>query len=73
VLDHRIRGGGDDEVQMLYVLDLACLCVDAAPFSRPAIQEVVSWLENVDTMATSTSSEDVKFYDGHGQISQTVT
>jgi Leucine-rich repeat (LRR) protein len=73
VLDHRIRGGGDDEVQMLYVLDLACLCVDAAPFSRPVIQEVVSWLENVDTIAASTSSEDVKISDGHGQISQNVT
>ncbi|EER88869.2 hypothetical protein SORBI_3010G241900 [Sorghum bicolor] len=69
VLDHRITGGGGgDEAQMLYVLDLACLCVDAAPFSRPAIQEVVSWLENVDTIAASTSSEDVKITDGHGQI-----
>ncbi|TKW22984.1 hypothetical protein SEVIR_4G263500v4 [Setaria viridis] len=57
VLDHRLRGNGD-EAQMLYVLDLACLCVDAAPFSRPAIQEVVSWLENVDTIVKT--SEDVK-------------
>ncbi|CAD6338539.1 unnamed protein product [Miscanthus lutarioriparius] len=66
VLDHRIKGGdgGGDEAQMLYVLDLACLCVDAAPFSRPTIQEVVSWLENVDTIAAS-SSEDVKITDGH--------
>ncbi|KAJ1254496.1 hypothetical protein BS78_K049100 [Paspalum vaginatum] len=56
VLDHRLRGNGDEE-QMLYVLDLACLCVDAAPFSRPAIQDVVSWLENVDTIGTL--SEDV--------------
>ncbi|KAL6603595.1 hypothetical protein ACP70R_043956 [Stipagrostis hirtigluma subsp. patula] len=52
VLDPVLRGEGD-EAQMLYVLDLACLCVDAAPFSRPAIQEVVSWLENVDTIGTS--------------------
>ncbi|KAG2613887.1 tyrosine-sulfated glycopeptide receptor 1-like [Panicum virgatum] len=59
VLDHRLRGGGGDEAQMLYVLDLACLCVDAAPFSRPAIQDVVSWLENVDTIGGE-SSEDVK-------------
>ncbi|XP_020393969.1 tyrosine-sulfated glycopeptide receptor 1 [Zea mays] len=64
VLDHRLRGGGD-EAQMLYVLDLACLCVDAAPFSRPAIQEVVSWLENVDTIGAP--SEDVKISGGHGQ------
>ncbi|WVZ66500.1 hypothetical protein U9M48_015709 [Paspalum notatum var. saurae] len=49
VLDHRLRGNGD-EAQMLYVLDLACLCVDPAPFSRPVIQEVVSGLENVDTI-----------------------
>jgi serine/threonine protein kinase len=56
VLDHRLRGNGD-EAQMLYVLDLACLCVDAAPFSQPVIQEVVSWLENVD--AIGKSSEDV--------------
>ncbi|WVZ78802.1 hypothetical protein U9M48_026453 [Paspalum notatum var. saurae] len=56
VLDHRLRGNGD-EAQMMYVLDLACLCVDAAPFSRPAIQDVVSWLENVDTIGTS--SQDV--------------
>ncbi|PUZ59350.1 hypothetical protein GQ55_4G033800 [Panicum hallii var. hallii] len=61
VLDHRLRGRGD-KAQMLYVLDLACLCVDAAPFSRPAIQEVVSWLENVDTIGGK-SSEDVKISD----------
>ncbi|CAL5049856.1 unnamed protein product [Urochloa decumbens] len=57
VLDRRIRGDAGDEAQMLYVLDLACLCVDAAPFSRPAIQEVVSWLDNVDTIGKPT--EDV--------------
>ncbi|TVU08636.1 hypothetical protein EJB05_42047, partial [Eragrostis curvula] len=52
VLDPLLRGNGD-EAQMLYVLDLACLCVDAAPFSRPTIQDVVSWLENVDTIGAS--------------------
>ncbi|KAJ1291632.1 hypothetical protein BS78_02G330300 [Paspalum vaginatum] len=65
VLDHRLRGNNGDEAQMLYVLDLACLCVDAAPFSRPAIQEVVSWLENVDTIGMA--SEDV-ISNGQGQI-----
>ncbi|KAF0908698.1 hypothetical protein E2562_028135 [Oryza meyeriana var. granulata] len=49
VLDRRLRGRGD-EAQKLYVLDLACLCVDSTPFSRPAIQDVVSWLDNVDTI-----------------------
>uniref|UniRef100_A0ACD5ZBV6 Uncharacterized protein n=1 Tax=Avena sativa TaxID=4498 RepID=A0ACD5ZBV6_AVESA len=53
-LDPRLRKGGKrDEAQMLYVLDLACLCVDGIPLSRPAIQEVVSWLDNVDTIGTS--------------------
>ncbi|KAF8687438.1 hypothetical protein HU200_043130 [Digitaria exilis] len=66
VLDRRLRGNGD-EAQMLYVLDLACLCVDAAPLSRPAIQEVVSWLDNVDTIGNKLA-EDVKISDGHGQI-----
>ncbi|GJN39200.1 hypothetical protein PR202_gb28302 [Eleusine coracana subsp. coracana] len=47
------RGNQCDEAQMLYVLDLACLCVDVVPFSRPAIQDVVSWLDNVDTIRTS--------------------
>ncbi|KAF8658815.1 hypothetical protein HU200_059306 [Digitaria exilis] len=66
VLDRRLRGNGD-EAQMLYVLDLACLCVDAAPLSRPAIQEVVNWLDNVDTIGNKLA-EDVKISDGHGQI-----
>ncbi|KAM3193216.1 hypothetical protein ACQJBY_070037 [Aegilops geniculata] len=54
-LDPRLRQGcrPGDEAQMLYVLDLACLCVDAIPLSRPAIQEVVSWLDNVDTIGAS--------------------
>ena len=54
-LDPKLRKGGGkgDEAQMLYVLDLACLCVDAIPLSRPAIQEVVSRLENVDTIGNS--------------------
>uniref|UniRef100_A0A0E0E5P2 non-specific serine/threonine protein kinase n=1 Tax=Oryza meridionalis TaxID=40149 RepID=A0A0E0E5P2_9ORYZ len=52
VLDTRLRSSGN-EAQMLYVLDLACLCVDSTPFSRPAIQEVVSWLDNVDTIGRS--------------------
>ncbi|EEC81227.1 hypothetical protein OsI_24276 [Oryza sativa Indica Group] len=47
VLDQRLRGKGD-EAQMLYVLDLACLCVDSTPLSRPAIQDIVSWLDNVE-------------------------
>uniref|UniRef100_A0A0E0E5P6 non-specific serine/threonine protein kinase n=1 Tax=Oryza meridionalis TaxID=40149 RepID=A0A0E0E5P6_9ORYZ len=46
VLDQRLRGNGD-EAQMLYVLDLACLCVDSTPLSRPVIQDIVSWLDNV--------------------------
>ncbi|XP_047055864.1 tyrosine-sulfated glycopeptide receptor 1-like [Lolium rigidum] len=52
-LDPRLRRGKGEEAQMLYVLDLACLCVDGIPLSRPAIQEVVSWLDNVDTIGTS--------------------
>jgi hypothetical protein len=47
------KGGKGDVAQMLYVLDLACLCVDGIPLSRPAIQEVVSWLDNVDTIGIS--------------------
>ncbi|CAN6173384.1 unnamed protein product [Urochloa humidicola] len=58
VLDRRIRGDAGEEKQMLYVLDLACLCVDSAPFSRPAIQEVVSWLENVDTIGKDVVTKD---------------
>ncbi|CAN6215832.1 unnamed protein product [Urochloa humidicola] len=58
VLDRRIRGDAGEEKQMLYVLDLACLCVDAAPFSRPAIQEVVSWLDNVDTIGKDVVTKD---------------
>ncbi|KAF0904564.1 hypothetical protein E2562_035458 [Oryza meyeriana var. granulata] len=50
VLDPRLRGKGD-EAQMLYVFDLACLCVDSTPLSRPAIQDVVSWLDNVHTIS----------------------
>ncbi|KAK3131149.1 hypothetical protein QOZ80_6BG0502650 [Eleusine coracana subsp. coracana] len=50
VLDPLLRGNRGDEAQMLYVLDLACLCVDVVPFSRPGIQDVVSWLDNVDTI-----------------------
>uniref|UniRef100_A0A0D9WTJ0 non-specific serine/threonine protein kinase n=1 Tax=Leersia perrieri TaxID=77586 RepID=A0A0D9WTJ0_9ORYZ len=46
VLDPRLRGNGD-EAQMLNVLDLACLCVHSAPFSRPAIVDVVCWLDNL--------------------------
>ncbi|XP_052160721.1 tyrosine-sulfated glycopeptide receptor 1-like [Oryza glaberrima] len=49
VLDPRLRGNGD-EAQMLNMLDLACLCVDSTPFSRPEIQDVVRWLDNVDTI-----------------------
>uniref|UniRef100_A0A0D9WTJ2 non-specific serine/threonine protein kinase n=1 Tax=Leersia perrieri TaxID=77586 RepID=A0A0D9WTJ2_9ORYZ len=50
VLDTRLRGRGN-EAQMLYVLDLACLCVDSTPLSRPSIQDVVGWLDNVDTIS----------------------
>uniref|UniRef100_J3MH19 non-specific serine/threonine protein kinase n=1 Tax=Oryza brachyantha TaxID=4533 RepID=J3MH19_ORYBR len=53
VLDPQLRGRGNDEAQMLYVLDLACLCVDSTPLSRPAIQDVVCWLDNVDTISRS--------------------
>uniref|UniRef100_J3MH20 non-specific serine/threonine protein kinase n=1 Tax=Oryza brachyantha TaxID=4533 RepID=J3MH20_ORYBR len=52
VLDPRLRDKGD-EAQMLNVLDLACLCVDSTPLSRPAIQDVVSWLDNVDAIGRS--------------------
>ncbi|XP_040381139.1 tyrosine-sulfated glycopeptide receptor 1-like [Oryza brachyantha] len=50
VLDPQLRGRGNEEQQMLYALDLACLCVDSVPCRRPAIQDVVSWLDNVDSV-----------------------
>jgi serine/threonine protein kinase len=66
VLDPLLRGNGD-EPQMLYVLDLACLCVDAVPFRRPAIQDVLSWLENVDTIGISPEDATLQMPDNrHG-------
>jgi serine/threonine protein kinase len=67
VLDPLLRGNGD-EPQMLYVLDLACLSVDAVPFRRPAIQDVLSWLENVDTIGRSPEDATLQMHnngDGH--------
>ncbi|KDP40604.1 hypothetical protein JCGZ_24603 [Jatropha curcas] len=46
VFDPLLRGKGFD-VEMLQVLDVACMCVNQNPFKRPTIKEVVDWLENV--------------------------
>ncbi|KAL5171500.1 Tyrosine-sulfated glycopeptide receptor 1 [Glycine soja] len=46
VFDPLLRGKGF-EVQMLKVLDVACMCVSHNPFKRPSIREVVEWLKNV--------------------------
>ncbi|XP_043717380.1 phytosulfokine receptor 1-like [Telopea speciosissima] len=34
--------------EMLRVLEIACLCLDASPKMRPSTQQIVSWLDNVD-------------------------
>ncbi|XP_048537170.1 tyrosine-sulfated glycopeptide receptor 1-like [Triticum urartu] len=47
VLDPTLRGTGYEE-QMLKVLEVACQCVNHNPGMRPAIQEVVSFLNSVD-------------------------
>ncbi|XP_072973802.1 tyrosine-sulfated glycopeptide receptor 1 [Typha angustifolia] len=49
VLDPLLRGKGYEE-QMLQVLDVACMCTDQNPFNRPTINEVVSWLDNIDNI-----------------------
>ncbi|WJX86673.1 Tyrosine-sulfated glycopeptide receptor 1 [Trifolium repens] len=46
VFDPNLRGKGF-EAEMLYVLDVACMCVNMNPFKRPRIREVVEWLKNV--------------------------
>lgn len=46
VFDPLLRGKGYED-QMLQVLDVACTCTNQNQFKRPAIQEVVAWLEIV--------------------------
>lgn len=46
VFDPLLRNKGYEE-QMLQVFDIACTCLNQNPSKRPAIQVVVSWLENV--------------------------
>ncbi|CAD6259117.1 unnamed protein product [Miscanthus lutarioriparius] len=37
----------DNESQLMRILDIACLCVTAAPKSRPTSQQLVAWLDNI--------------------------
>lgn len=50
VFDPLMRNKGYEE-QMSQVLDIACTCLNQNPSKRPAIQVVVSWLENVGVNA----------------------
>ncbi|KAJ4816176.1 Leucine-rich receptor-like protein kinase family protein [Rhynchospora pubera] len=52
VFDPFLRGKGYDR-DMLKVLDVACLCVDHNPVNRPSIQQVVTWLKNIDANSPS--------------------
>ncbi|KAE8789675.1 hypothetical protein D1007_36104 [Hordeum vulgare] len=47
VLDPALRGTGYEE-QMLKVVEVACQCVNHNPGMRPAIQEVVAFLNSID-------------------------
>ncbi|KAJ4792361.1 Leucine-rich receptor-like protein kinase family protein [Rhynchospora pubera] len=47
VFDPFLRRKGYDR-EMSKVLDVACLCVDHNPMNRPSIQQVVTWLKNID-------------------------
>ncbi|KAM3295419.1 hypothetical protein ACQJBY_037985 [Aegilops geniculata] len=55
VLDPTLRGTGYEE-QMLKVLEAACKCVHHNPFVRPTIQEIVSFLESIDTKLQTQNS-----------------
>lgn len=46
VFDPILTGKGFEK-EMLQVLDVACMCVNANPVKRPSINEVVDWLHNV--------------------------
>ncbi|KQJ93381.1 hypothetical protein BRADI_3g04187v3 [Brachypodium distachyon] len=48
VLDPTLQGTGYDE-QMMKVLEAACKCVNRNPCMRPTIQEVVSFLDSIDS------------------------
>jgi Leucine-rich repeat (LRR) protein len=37
----------ENESQLMRALEMACLCVTAAPKSRPASQQLVAWLEEI--------------------------
>ncbi|KAL6651823.1 hypothetical protein ACP70R_010748 [Stipagrostis hirtigluma subsp. patula] len=37
----------ENESQLVRVLEIACLCVTAAPKSRPTSQQLVAWLDNI--------------------------
>lgn len=34
--------------EMLWVLEVACLCLNESPKARPSTQQLVSWLDNID-------------------------
>ncbi|KAK4423308.1 Phytosulfokine receptor 1 [Sesamum alatum] len=42
--------------QMLAVLEIACLCLSENPRIRPCTQQLVSWLDNIDSTSTFDSS-----------------
>ncbi|NP_001340572.1 Phytosulfokine receptor 1 precursor [Zea mays] len=37
----------DNQGQLVRILDIACLCVTAAPKSRPTSQQLVAWLDDI--------------------------
>ncbi|KAF8099526.1 hypothetical protein N665_0242s0012 [Sinapis alba] len=46
-----------NEREMLRVLDIACMCVNQNPMRRPNIQQVVDWLNDVNTNQSNREEE----------------
>ncbi|XP_051145465.1 phytosulfokine receptor 1 isoform X2 [Andrographis paniculata] len=42
--------------EMLIVLEIACLCLNENPRTRPDVQQLVSWLDNIDSISALESS-----------------
>uniref|UniRef100_A0ACD5Z0U9 Uncharacterized protein n=1 Tax=Avena sativa TaxID=4498 RepID=A0ACD5Z0U9_AVESA len=45
------------EAELLRVLEIACLCVTAAPKSRPTSQQLVTWLDDIAESRAQSSDE----------------
>ncbi|KDP29473.1 hypothetical protein JCGZ_19302 [Jatropha curcas] len=40
--------GKDNDKQLLWVLDIACLCLNESPKVRPSTMQLVSWLDSIE-------------------------